>query len=251
MPELPRDLERRLLREFLVSWNVKSQLEPEHVVACGEPAADEVTELWRGRPFPRPLLDVAVREHEPARHLGQRIDGRVRVLGRLQPVRPVDGRRHARVDRLEGGEQVAGIYVLRPEPLAGLQVVPDEVLRQRPVGAVAAHRGLPHVTVRVDHARRHDATGRVDLQRPLGHLQLRPDRRDVLPGDQERRPRSALDVSRPWSGPCRSGRQSGVLRPVLRRSAVHQSTNDLQYAEKSAVSVVSSLGRQPDPVKGH
>ena len=184
MPEFPRDLERRLLRELLVSGNVKSQLEPEHVVASGEPAADEVTELRRGRPFPRSLLDVAVREHEPARHLGQRVDGRVRVLGRLQPVRPVDGRRHARVDRLEGGEQVACIHVLRPEPLAGLQVVPDEVLRQRPVGAVAAHRGLPHVTVRVDHARHHDATGRVDLQRPLGHLQLRPDRRDVLPGDQ-------------------------------------------------------------------
>ena len=38
-----------------------------------------------------------------------------------------------------------------------LEVVPDEVLGQRPVGAVAAHRGLPHVPVGVDHAGHDDA----------------------------------------------------------------------------------------------
>ena len=57
-------------------------------------------------------------------------------------------------------QQVARVHVLGPEGLAVRQVVEDEVLRQRPVGAVAAHRGLPHVPVRVDHAGHHDAAGR-------------------------------------------------------------------------------------------
>ena len=62
---------------------------------------DEVAELRRGRPLPRALLDVAVRQHEPAGHRVQRVDGGVGVLGGLQPVRPVHrgGRRRRRSPR--------------------------------------------------------------------------------------------------------------------------------------------------------
>ena len=58
-----------------------------------------------------------------------------------------------------------------------LEVVPDEVLGERPVGAVAAHRGLPHVPVGVDHPGHHDAAGGVDLLGALGHVEPRARRR--------------------------------------------------------------------------
>ena len=145
---------------------------------------DEVAELRPRRPLPRPGLDVAVGEHEPARHRAQRVHRGVGVLGGLQPVRPVDRGRHAGVERLDAGEHVAGVDVLRPEGLAVLEVVPDEVLGQRPVGAVAAHRGLPHVPVGVDHARHHDAAGRVDLQGAVRHGQAGSDRLDPLADDE-------------------------------------------------------------------
>ena len=126
---------------------------------------DEVAELRGRRPLPRRLLDVAVGEHEPAGDRLQRVDRGVGVVDGLQAVRPVDAGGDAGVDRLGGGEQVAGVDVLGAEVLAVLEVVPDEVLGERPVGAVAAHGGLPHVPVGVDHARHHDAAGRVDLDR--------------------------------------------------------------------------------------
>ena len=74
--------------------------------------------------------------------------------------------------------------VLRAEVLAVLEVVPDEVLGERPVGAVAAHGGLPHVPVGVDHARQHDAARGVDLPGALGDLEPRPDLGDAVAGDE-------------------------------------------------------------------
>ena len=137
-------------------------------------------EVGRRRPLPRPLLEVAVGEHEAAGHRLQRVDGGVGVVDGLQPVRPVDGRGHARVERLDGREEVAGVDVLGAEDLPPLQVEEDEVLGQRPVGAVAAQRGLPHVPVRVDHPRHDDAARGVDLERASGRLQPGPDRGDLL-----------------------------------------------------------------------
>ena len=111
----------------------------------------------RRRPLPRGLLDVAVGQHVAAGDSAQRVDRGLGVLDGLQSVRPVHAGGDARVERLGGGEQVARVHVLRAEVPPGLQVVPDEVLGERPVGAVAAHRGLPHVPVGVDHAGHHDA----------------------------------------------------------------------------------------------
>ena len=183
--ELARDLEGSPLRERRVTGHVERHLETEHVVAGREAAADELAELRCRRPLPRTGLDVAVGQDEPAGNLRQRIDRRLGVLGRLQTVRPVHRCRHAGVDRLDRGQQVTGVDVLRPEYLAPLQVVPDEVLGQRPVGAVAAHRGLPHVPVRVDHAGHHDAAAGVDLRRALRDRQPGPDRGDLVAGHQD------------------------------------------------------------------
>src|SRR5918994_1375182 len=103
----------------------------------------------------------------------------------LQAVRPVDGGGHTGLDRLEPRKQVARVDVLRAEDLAPLEVVEDEVLGERPVGAVAAQRGLPHVPVGVDHARHHDAAARVDLGGALGYFETRTDGLDAVADDED------------------------------------------------------------------
>ena len=109
-----------------------------------------------------------------------------------------------------------------------LQVVPDEVLGQRPVGAVPAHRRLPHVPVGVDHARHHDAAAGVDLLCALGHLEVRTDRRDAVTDHQhvgvrqDRRRRihrqHGAAAEAPWGG-RRTGTRSGcvIVAPGRRR----------------------------------
>ena len=182
--QLAGDLEGGALGEGRVAGDVEGHLEGEHVVGRVDLPPRERLEVRRGRPLPRALLDVAVGEDEPAGHRPQRVDRGLGVAGGLQAVRPVDARGHAGVDRLQRGEQVPRVHVLGPEVLARLEVVPDEVLGERPVGAVAAHRGLPHVPVRVDHAGHDDAARGVDLPRALGHLQGRPDLGDPVAGHQ-------------------------------------------------------------------
>ena len=103
----------------------------------------------------------------------------------VQVVRPVDRRGDAGVERLDGRQPVAGGDVLGAELLAVLEVVPDEVLGERPVGAVAAHRGLPHVPVGVDHPGHDDAAAGVDLLRALGHVQAGADGGDPVVDDQD------------------------------------------------------------------
>ncbi|SHJ98043.1 hypothetical protein SAMN05443637_101409 [Pseudonocardia thermophila] len=182
--QLARHLVGGPLRELRVPGHVERHLEAEHVVAGLDDALGERREVRRGRPLPRRLLDVAVGEDEPAGHRAQRVDRRLGVQRGLQPVRPVHAGRDAGVDRLQRCEQVAGADVLRAEVLTGLEVVPDEVLRQRPVGAVAAHRRLPHVPVRVDHAGHDDAAARVDLLGAFGHLESRSHLRDAVTHDE-------------------------------------------------------------------
>ena len=180
--ELARDLVRRLLGERRVAGDVERHLEAQPVVV--EHAAGEGLEVRRGRPLPRGLLDVAVGQHVAAGDGAQRVDRGLRVLDGLQAVRPVHARGDARVERLGGGEQVARAHVLRAEVLAGLQVVPDEVLGERPVGAVAAHGRLPHVPVGVDHAGHDDAVTRVDLPGALGHGEIGADGGDAVARDE-------------------------------------------------------------------
>lgn len=176
-------LEGGLLGEGGVARDVEGELEAEHVVAV-DAAGDEVAELRRGGPLRGCLLDVAVGQDEAAGHGPQGVHGGVGVVHGLQAVRPVDDGGHARVEGLHRGEPVAGVDVLGAELPAVFQVVPDEVLGEGPVGAVAAHRGLPHVAVRVDHARHHDAARGVDLHRPVGDRQSRTDRRDPVVHDE-------------------------------------------------------------------
>src|SRR6185312_3691925 len=137
-PEVARHLERRLLREALDAGQVEGDLERQHVALAVEPARVEVAELRRGGPLPRARVYVAVGEDEPAGYRFERVRRGLGVVGGAQAVRPVHGGGHAGVDRLDRGEQVARVDVLRAEDLAPVQVVVDEVLGERPVCAVPA-----------------------------------------------------------------------------------------------------------------
>ena len=166
-----------------------------------------------GGPLPRAGLDVAVGQDEPAGHRAQRVEGGLAVVDGVQVVRPVDRRGDAGVERLDGRQPVAGGDVLRAELLAVLEVVPDEVLGQRPVGAVAAHRRLPHVPVGVDHARAsrcrrgRRSPGCPRARRAAGRRRRSGRRR------RARRRRSGPSTRRPSSGPCRRGTPAGGRAP--------------------------------------
>lgn len=183
--ELTGGLERGLLRERRVARDVERQLEAQHVVPRGEVTVHEPAHLRGRRPLPRRAQEVAVGEDEAARHGPQCLDGRVPVFGSAQSVRPVHRRGHARVERLDGRQQIARVDVLGAEDLAPVQVVEDEVLGQRPVRAEPAQRRLPHVPVCVDHARHQDAAGGVHHDRVLGCRQRVPDPLDALPAHQD------------------------------------------------------------------
>jgi hypothetical protein len=102
------------------------------------------------------------------------------VVYRLETVRPVDSRGDARFQRLDRRQQVPRVDVLRAEDLSPLEVEPGEVLGEAPVGAVAAQSRLPHVPVRVNHARHDDAVARVDLEGAVGGLEVLSDPGDAL-----------------------------------------------------------------------
>ena len=177
-------LKCRALGEFRPRHDVKGDLEAQHVALSVEAPMEEVLELLVGRPLPRRSLDVPVAQDKTSGNRLEGVDCRVRVLNRLKPVRPVDGGRDPRVDGLDGREQIAGEDILRAKVLAMLEVVPHEVLRQRPVRAVRAHRRLPHVAVGVDHARHDNAASRVDRKRVVGCLDVRADLLDHAPNNE-------------------------------------------------------------------
>ncbi len=179
--ELTSDLEGGAFRKGRVAGDVEGELPAVEVAAA---ALEEGPHRRVGSPLPRPGLDVAVRQHEPARHALQGVDGRFSVVDRLQAVRPVDRRGHPCLECVPGRQEVAGVHVLRAEPAAVLEVVPDEVLGEGPVGAVPAHRRLPHVPVGVDHAGHDDAAGGVDLEDPVGAGEPVPHLRDAVADDE-------------------------------------------------------------------
>ena len=196
--EITGHLECGALGELGVARHVEGHLEPEHVVAARDATRDEVLELRLRRPLPRTSLDVPVGEDEAAGHRLERVNGCVGVLDRLQAVRPVHGGRDPGVERLDAGQQVAGVDVLRAEHLSEREVVPDEVLGEGPVGAVPAHRGLPHVPVRVDHPGHDDPPRGVDLDRPLWNVERRTNRRQSAHPRRAHQRRGAPTADRPW-----------------------------------------------------
>ncbi len=183
--ELAGHLEGGLLREGRVPRDIEGDLHAHPVVGVVAQSLQQGADGGVGRPLPRTGLDVAVGEDEAAGHRTQGLQCGLAVVDGVQVVRPVDRGRDAGVEGLDGRQPVAGGDVLRPELLPVLEVVPDEVLGERPVGAVAAHGGLPHVAVRVDHAGHHDAAPGVDLGGALGDLQPLADRGDAVVQDQD------------------------------------------------------------------
>ena len=178
--EFARDFECPALGEVVAIRHVECHLESEHVAAALNAADNEIAELGFGGPLPGSLLEVAIGQHEPTGYGLQRIHGRIRVLDSLQAMRPIDRRRHAGVERFDRRQQIAGEDVLRTEDFAPLQVVPDEVLGQGPVCAVAAHDRLPHMAVRIDHARHDDSAAGVNFRCRVGDAQVRTDLGDAL-----------------------------------------------------------------------
>ncbi len=160
------DLERLLLGKARIAGDVEGDLEALEIAGA---TVEELAELRCARPVRRRVLDVAVGQHEPARHRGERVDRGVGMVDRLQAVRPVHAGGDPGVERLQRAEEVPGVDVLGSELRAPVQVVPDEVLRERPVRTVAAGRGLPHVPVRVDHPGHDDAAAGVDLVGAVGN----------------------------------------------------------------------------------
>ena len=162
----------------------KAICRPSMSVGLEKRFATKRIELRGVHPVPGATEVVAVAEHEAARDLAERLQRSLGVVRCPQRVRPVERRRDAGVDRLERAEQVARVDVLGAEDLPVLQVVEDEVLAERPVAAVAAQGGLPHVAVGVDHAGHQDAAARVDLDGALRHRQVLADRGDRVARDQ-------------------------------------------------------------------
>ena len=106
------------------------------------------------------------------------------MLGRVVDVRPVEHRRHARVDRLERAEVVPGVDVLGA--VGGRELVEDdvEVAGEADVRRDPADHGLPGVAVRVDEARHDDAARGVD-HLGVADLERRADGGDPIVLDQD------------------------------------------------------------------
>jgi hypothetical protein len=183
-PHTPRLLEGRLFGKVLGTGHVEGDLQAEHVGRAREVLRDEAIELGGVHPVPGASEVVAVPEHETAGDLAEGLQRRLGVVRRSQRVRPVERRRDSGVDRLERAQQVARVDVFGAEDVSVRQVVEDEVLAERPVAAVAAQSGLPHVAVGVDHAGHQDAAARIDLDGVLRHRQGLAHRGDGVTGDQ-------------------------------------------------------------------
>ncbi len=183
-PHVASLLEGGTFGEVLGAGHVEGDLQAEHVVRTREVLRDEAIELGGIHPVPGAPEVVAVAEHETAWNLVEGLQRRLGVLRRPQRMRPVERCRDSGVDRLECAEQVARVDVLGAEDLPVLQVVEDEVLAERPVAAVAAQGGLPHVAVGVDHAGHQDAAACVDLDGALRHRQGLAHRGDGVARDQ-------------------------------------------------------------------
>ena len=116
-------------------------------------------------------LEIA--EGGAASRIEQRLDGGVRVLGRVMNLRDVVHGRDAVVELRESGEQLVNVHVLRP--VNGRELKEDvfvvsrapawrarAIVDENAVGEEAAQRRLELVVVRIDEAGHDDAAACVD-----------------------------------------------------------------------------------------
>src|SRR5438552_14877574 len=183
--EVTRNLECGLLGEGRVAGHIEGNLHAQHIAVPVDAAPDEVGELGGLCPLPGSAEQVAVGEDEPARDRFERIYRRVGVFDGLQAVRPVNCCGDAGVYGLDRRQEVAGINILGTEDLAPVQVVELEVVREGPVSAEPTEGRLPHVAVRVNHARHENAPARVDLRRAIRHSELPPDFSDAVVNNED------------------------------------------------------------------
>src|SRR5438874_7036431 len=183
--EITRYFKRGLLWEGRVAGDVEGELHAQHISAPVNAASNEVGKLRSLCPLPGSTEQVAVSEDEPARNRFKRINRCIGVFDRLQAMRPVNRCGDSGVYGLNRRQEVAGINIFGTENLAPVQVVELEVVREGPVGAEPTERRLPHMTVRVDHARHENAASRVDLRRAIRHSELPPDFSNTVVNDED------------------------------------------------------------------
>ena len=126
----------------------------------------------------------AVRVHGADAGVLQALDRRVRVVGRVRDVRPVEQRRDACVERLERAGVVADVDVLGTIEAPDLAEHDREVVVERARRQDAADRRLPGVPVGVDEAGHHDHPGGVDLLR-VRDAEVRADVDDLAVLDED------------------------------------------------------------------
>jgi hypothetical protein len=108
---------------------------------------------------------------------------RIGVLRGIDDVTVFYDRRDAGVQRFQHTDVISKIYVLGLVTARVDQTHPHEIVGQAPVGGHAAQLCLPHVTVRVDESRQHDATGRIDGL-CIGSVDARGNLGDAIAVDQ-------------------------------------------------------------------
>src|SRR5258708_17548513 len=183
--KVTRNLEGGLLGEGRVAGHVEGNLHAQHISVPVDAAPDEVGELGGLCPLPGSAEQIAVSEDEPTWDRFERIDRRVGVINRLQAMRPVNRCGDSGIYGLNRRQEVAGINIFGTENLAPVQVVELEIVLDGPVGAEPTERRLPHMTVRVNHARHENATGRVDLHRAFRRSELPPDVSNTVVNDED------------------------------------------------------------------
>src|ERR1700741_3283387 len=102
-------------------------------------------------------MAAAVPEYDAPAGRKVRVDRRVRMLGRVEIVAPVEQRRDAGIESFQAAEKIAGVSVFGPVKTTDRAVQTAQIVGERPVRSDIAEQGLPGVTMRIDHSGQHQA----------------------------------------------------------------------------------------------
>ena len=126
----------------------------------------------------------AVSVHGPDARVGEALDCRVGMLGRVVDVRPVEQGGDPRVERFERAHQVGDVDVFGAVLEADVVEHPREILVESAAGQHAADGRLPRVAMRIHEARHDDAVAGVDDVGVRAGRQVGAHRGNRVPVDQ-------------------------------------------------------------------
>jgi hypothetical protein len=166
----------------------------DELVLRGEPLLLDAERVLRVLVTGDTARALEIAEGGAAPGVEERLDGRVRMLGRVMDLRDVVHGGDAVVELTEPAEQLADVHIFRP--VHGRELEQDElvvrgaparrvrqVVDEDPIREEAAQRRLELVVVRVDEAGHDDAAAGVD-HIGAARLQIGADRQDLLALDQ-------------------------------------------------------------------